>query len=475
MTPDWHYPSSTRPAAWNARIAAAATIVLSFWVVGHSLGQSRTLFIQSTLDANRVENRFAAQQGETTTSSAIGFFLLGGMGLACWATSSSAGINWRHPLMLFCAAYVGWCVLSLTWSADSAQTVRKLAILALMLVGAYGTVTRFDLDDVLAIILLALGGLVGIGLLAELGLGMFRPWRSDYRFAGTCHPNDQAVQCALLALAAAGATWLKRDHIWLRRLIIAGGVVGLALTKSRTTLLALIVAAALAAVLSAKGLQRWLVLCGGIALLCLAGIASNFISVSDIDRSMDVASMGRRENVSSLTGRLPLWNELWKSAVKEPVVGHGYGGFWGERNVLKYSAIFAWHIPHAHNGYLDLMLAVGVIGAVLYVAWVVATGVVAAWRFEQSGWTAELFVVCLLAFSLIHSVTESKFPGAGIGAYFVMMAMAAVAIRRPVWGVTPGVVPSSAAFGNDGAQHAWPRGMNPASITSAHRGDQLSN
>jgi exopolysaccharide production protein ExoQ len=433
MTSQSIYASSTRLAAWNARLAAAATIVVSFWVVGHSLSQSRTLFEQSALDANRVENRFAAQQSVTTTSSALGFFLLGAMGVVCWGTSSSERISWRHPLIWFCAAYIGWCVASMLWTTDGAQTVRKLGILALMLIGAFGAASRFDLDDLLAIVMLALAGLIGVGFLAELGLGMFRPWRSDYRFAGTCHPNDQAVQCALLALAAAGAAWMKRDRPWLRRLLVAAGLIGLALSKSRTTLLALVIAAALAAVLSARGLQRWLVLSVGVAALSLAGIAANFVSVTDLDQTFDVASMGRRENVSSLTGRLPLWNELWKSAEKRPLAGHGYGGFWGEKNVLKYSAIFAWHIPHAHNGYLDLMLAVGVIGAALYVAWVVATGVVAGARFETWRDSGDLFVVCLLAFSLIHAVTESKFPGAGIGAFFVMMAMAAVAIRAPAF------------------------------------------
>ena len=431
MIPEPHDTSPARPAAWNARFIAAAAIVVSFWFVGHSLTESRTLFEQSALDAARVENPFASRQRTTTTSSAVGFFLLGGMGLVCWWKSSSLGINWRHPLVWFAVAYVAWCGASILWSVDSTQTIRKLAILGLTLIGAYGAATRFDLDDLLAIMLIGLTGFIGLGVLAELGLGTFRPWRSDYRFAGTCHPNDQAVQCALLSLAAASAVWLKRNHPWLRWLLISGGLLGLALTKSRTTLLALIVTAALAAVLSAKGMQRWLVMSAGVGVLCLGGIVANFISVADVQQTFNVASMGRTEHVSSLTGRVPLWNELGKAVEKRPLVGYGYGAFWGEKNVLKYSSIFAWHIPHAHNGYLDLVLATGIVGAFLYVAWVVATGCVAGARFESQRDAANLFVVSLLAFSLVHSIAESKFPGAGVVAFYLTMAMAAVAIRDP--------------------------------------------
>jgi hypothetical protein len=55
------------------------------------------------------------------------------------------------------------------------------------------------------------------------------------------------------------------------------------------------------------------------------------------------------------------------------------------------------------------------------------------------------------------------------------MMMAAVAIRRPVLSGALGALQPSHSFGNDGAHHAWPLGMNAASIISAHRGDQLSN
>jgi exopolysaccharide production protein ExoQ len=420
-----------QPANWQARFAAALAIGVGFWFVGHSLTQSRTLREEGAVSADRIENRFAVQQSETTTSSAVGYFVLGGLGLMCLASAARSDVDWRQPLLLFCAAYVGWCVVSMLWSVEPMQTFRKLAILGLMLGGAFGVASRFDLEDVIWIAFIALAGFVGLGLLAEVALGTFRPWRSDYRFAGTCHPNDQGLQCALLALAAGFAAWNDRDRPWVRRAVIALALIGLALSKSRTTLLALVVAAAVGLVLRSRGVQRWLVLATCLTVLCVGGILSTFVSVAALDQTADVAAMGRRENVNSLTGRLPLWHELWKAADERLLTGHGYGAFWGEKNVLKYSEIFAWHIPHGHNAYLDLVLAIGVVGGVLYVAWVLATALVAAVRHERTGRAAYVFVACLMILSLVHGGTESKFPGAGIGTFVLFTAIAAVTLQLP--------------------------------------------
>jgi O-antigen ligase len=245
------------------------------------------------------------------------------------------------------------------------------------------------------------------------------------------------LQCALLTLVAGFAVWDGRDRPWLRRGLITAALLGLALSKSRTTLLALIVAAAVGLVLQSRGLKRWLVVTGCLTVLCVGAILSSFISVAALDQTADVASMGRRQNVNSLTGRLPLWHELWKAADNRPLVGHGYGAFWGEKNVLKYSEIFSWHIPHGHNAYLDMVLAVGIIGGVLYIAWILATALVAAARHESSGRPAYVSVVCLMILSLVHGVTESKFPGAGVGGFVLFMAIAATTVRRPAFAAAP--------------------------------------
>lgn len=430
----------TPHSSWAARCAAALAIGAAYWMIGHSFTHSARLEAESHVRADRVKNQFAAQQGETTGSSAAGFFLLGGVGLACWMTAT-AQPNWRNGLLWLGIAYLAWCGLSFLWSIDPAQSMRKLAILGLVVAGAAGVSLRFDLEDQVWIAILALGGLVGMGVLAELANGTFRPWRPEFRFSGTCHPNDQGLQCALMAMAAGYAAWTERDRPWLRCLLVAGALGGLWLSKSRTTLVAMLAAVAVAWFLRSRGMQRWLAVSAGAAILSALALGASFSSVAALDQSADIASMGRRQDLNSLTGRLPLWEEMLKAADDRPLLGHGFGAFWNAKNVLKYSREFSWHIPHSHNAYLDMVLETGVIGLVLYLAWVLTTLVVAFVRHGRTGRAALRFAVCLLTFSLVHGLAESKLPGPGIAGFLLLSVMATLAWREASPSLAPAASP----------------------------------
>jgi O-antigen ligase len=412
------------------RCAIALACGVAFWYVGHSLQMSLTYAVEQDLAPDQIENRFAKQQAVTTPSSAFGFALLGGVGLTCWALSPTGRSRWNSLLLVMGAAYVGWCLISMVWSIDHIQSLRKSTILLLTLAGAFGVASRLELEDLVWVTILVLGALVAGGVLIEVAYGTFRPWRHDYRFSGTVHPNDQGVQCALLALAGGLAEWRGRDRPWLRASIVTLGLAGLWFTESRTTLAALVAAAAVAIVMRARGIHRWLVVAGCLMAASLGGVLYNFVSVSALEDTADVASMGRRENVNTLTGRLPLWEELEHAARNRMIKGHGYGAFWNSKNILKYSKIFSWHIPHAHSAYLDLILAVGVVGMSLYILWVFASAAAAAQQYENSRRRAQLFALCLFVFSLVHGATESKFPGAGLGTFVLFTAMAMVMAPR---------------------------------------------
>jgi exopolysaccharide production protein ExoQ len=420
-------------ANWSICAAVAILIVASLWVVGHSFGASLDAAMRNEVNAARLENRFAVRQASTQASSVMGFFMLGGAGALCWLVAQRSQLRINLPLLLVGGAYIGWCFASLLWSIEPSLTIRKGGILALLLIAGFGLAAKFEQEDLLWIFVLVLAMFVGLGIFSELVNGTFKPWKAEYRFSGTIGANDQGLQCALLTLAVMLTRWPgPRDRPWLRYALVGMGLGGLWLSKSRTTLAAFVVAAALAMILRARGATRWLVL--GVCLLATAvgaGVYS-FLSVSVVGETAGIAAMGREEDVNTLTGRLPLWAEAWKAALHRPLVGHGFGAYWNSKNVLRYSDMFEWQIPHAHNAYIDHVLAVGFVGLALYVLWVLSTAIVAWARYERSGRGAELFVFCLLIMSLVHGASESKIPGAGVGGLTVFVFLCGLIIRPPL-------------------------------------------
>ncbi|UJB69157.1 O-antigen ligase family protein [Acaryochloris sp. 'Moss Beach'] len=66
----------------------------------------------------------------------------------------------------------------------------------------------------------------------------------------------------------------------------------------------------------------------------------------------------------SLTGRTDLWVWALDDIGKRPWLGYGYGAFWQDFSskaaLIRYAA--GWQVPSAHNGLLDLLLDLGILG-----------------------------------------------------------------------------------------------------------------
>ncbi|MGI9455618.1 MAG: O-antigen ligase family protein, partial [Aeoliella sp.] len=416
-------------AGWRLRIVLALAIGISAGLIGHHWRASQTLSHNTLLQAHERENQFAQRQGETTSRSALGFILLGVTGTFCLLNVRIDRLNWTHPLTIIFVAFVGWSILSIVWSNTPMLSFRKASILGLMAIGAYGIAARVELNDLIWITILYIAGLVAIGLCAELALGTFRPWISGYRFAGTQHPNSIGMKSAVLCLAATMVAFTKRDYLWLRCGLFVMGFTTLLLTKSRTALAALVVAGLVVALLSCRGRNRLLLGSLLVSIVCLLGIALNFVTIKGINDFGEIASLGRRENVESLTGRIPLWSELITAADDRLWLGHGIGGFWNSERIERYSDMFLWDIPHAHNSYLDLILSVGIVGLTLYLLWLLSVGFTSVARYERTGVKGDLFVVSVVLFSLVHALAESKIPAPGMPTFLLFACAAAVAFQ----------------------------------------------
>ncbi|WP_111928243.1 O-antigen ligase family protein [Clostridium tertium] len=68
----------------------------------------------------------------------------------------------------------------------------------------------------------------------------------------------------------------------------------------------------------------------------------------------------------TLTGRLDIWKGVLSIVKLKPVFGYGYGAFWTSNNMYRnYFDAYYYDGGHAHNGLLDMVLQVGLVGTIL--------------------------------------------------------------------------------------------------------------
>jgi O-antigen ligase len=110
----------------------------------------------------------------------------------------------------------------------------------------------------------------------------------------------------------------------------------------------------------------------------------------------------------TFTGRIPLWRELIKIGLDNPL-GFGYGTFWvGDSNpsVIIYNRI-PWRPSHAHNGYLDVWIQLGWIGLLSSLALVVKTSYKIFIRILHEK-NKPYFWIYFLIFILTYNISESN-------------------------------------------------------------------
>lgn len=120
-----------------------------------------------------------------------------------------------------------------------------------------------------------------------------------------------------------------------------------------------------------------------------------------------IISFGRDTTFSGRTG---LWETMIDSVHEHPYFGVGYNGFWtGE---FGFSSFFThnltWGMNQAHNGYLDVMNELGLIGLVLFLALLLQAlvrGVLAYKHHKEVGLVLLLIVVT----AILGNVMETTF------------------------------------------------------------------
>jgi exopolysaccharide production protein ExoQ len=111
---------------------------------------------------------------------------------------------------------------------------------------------------------------------------------------------------------------------------------------------------------------------------------------------------------SDLTGRSEIWSVVAGSILERPLLGYGFSGFWTEASGASagINRTLGGMIMYAHNGYLEVLLRLGIVGFALTLAFL-GTGIRRAFYWsDHSRSSVRLWPLTFVLFFLLQNFTE---------------------------------------------------------------------
>lgn len=135
-----------------------------------------------------------------------------------------------------------------------------------------------------------------------------------------------------------------------------------------------------------------------------AGIAISYIQ-ANADTLLGAFGKG-----TDLSGRNDIWPALFHMISQKPFLGYGYKGFWGPygapADIVR--QIAGWPVPNAHNGFIEVLLALGWIGGLLFFSNFLITFVKSIQLIRLTKKSYAIYPVVMLVFLTLSNLTESN-------------------------------------------------------------------
>lgn len=251
---------------------------------------------------------------------------------------------------------------SASWSQDPMLSVRRSVALGLTFVFGLYFASRFNLKEQLRL----LGGVFAICIVFSVLFQLLgiNPVVEAPGWYGVFYLKNELGRMMVLS-SIVFLFWgrVEPDRRGLARTGFWASVVLIALSRSMTSVVVFFLLMALLPYLrwTLRKSMRWMV--AGTAFLLVAGTTLVMFVVTHLREVTGL--LGRSP---TLTGRVPLWILSFVMALRRPWLGYGFNAFWlaDEPYVQKIWRLLHWEPPHAHNGYLELWLELGIVGVVLF-------------------------------------------------------------------------------------------------------------
>jgi O-antigen ligase len=257
-------------------------------------------------------------------------------------------------------------VFSVFWSQDPVRSAFNGAFYLTGTLFAYYLVSCFGARDIMRLVMMAgtlvcLAGLVVVVLFPRFGVETVDP-RTFGAWKGLFVGRTAAAKCLVFLLSPAlVAGHTQRSFRWIAYVLLVG--VSILSAKAVTALLIVFLYMLLMGAFNlARRLERKTALIIGVtvSLNCLIVAAASLSYLPSVLRFL-----GRDP---TLTGRTVVWSALAPSILKHPILGYGFYAFWLGLRGESANVIIGvhWFFGYAHNGMLEILLQLGLVGLLVF-------------------------------------------------------------------------------------------------------------
>lgn len=285
----------------------------------------------------------------------IGFVIV--VALVRWRAMREALRSAWLLLLLVALAF-----LSAFWSDAPELVLRRSTTLAATTLFAVYLAARFELGDLVALLVkLNVIWAVGSFVIAVAAHHLVMSGNVDYPTAWRgvfTAKNVLGSACGFGIIVAVYALWRGYGSRLAAATIIPANLLLLYMSQSKTPLVVLCAAGYVALTAAAFRRRDGAGFMTGFVLLVagIAGLGALTVGWQDI-----LVLLGRD---TTLTGRSDIWETVLEFIGRRPWLGYGYGAFW-RNDAVEARAIWGmlfWTVPHAHNAWLEVGLALGIVG-----------------------------------------------------------------------------------------------------------------
>ena len=364
------------------------------------MGGFTALLLGSELRERTVVEGYPAASIALTSLEGLIYAGCGFLVLLHWkSTLRGAAAAWPYLLVALFA------IVSTFWSVDPAKTfLRGGVVMGTTIFGVY-LGSRYTTQEIQTILMRSFLGLVGLSLVVLIvapSLVLDSSHTGTFRGL-TEHKNLLGEFMGQFLLLA--CTYHFRSRFRFAK--IATILLALVMLASARSGSALISTAAGLAVLPVLLLMRFrknqVMPLAAIGLVLFCGLM--WFAWTEFDSLLNLLGKDR-----TLTGRAEIWGMVEEMIARRPWLGYGYDAFWQGLHGPSFAIVAqeGWEVPHSHNGYLEALLGLGVVGMGIIGFALLRTVKDALLCVRENFRIEGLWPFVYLTFYLVHSSAEAS-------------------------------------------------------------------